>query len=75
MSSQDSHVLRNVIIRHNNNLYSSVISGNDEIEDMPKLLCMIYSIEPHRQEVETVRELWGKKCNGFSVFSNVIDES
>ena len=41
-----------------------------------RILCVIYTIGPnHNRLVKSIRETWGKRCDGFLAMSNVSDIS
>ena len=51
-----------------------VLSKNDRPNS--RILCVIYTIGPnHNRLVKSIRETWGKRCDGFLAMSNVSDIS
>ena len=49
--------------------------GNNNNKHRAKIFCHIYTTNKHRNLVQTIRETWGQRCDGFLAASTVTDIS
>jgi hypothetical protein len=49
--------------------------ANDYTKPRAKIFCLIYTVDKNRNFVQSIRETWGHRCDGFLAASNVTDKT